>query len=294
MNPRTAEAISASIGAATGREFHLDQQTQQRGGCIHAGYGWQGRDGRRFFVKVNAAQGLALFEAEADGLGELEGAGAIRVPRPVTLGCAGSQAYLVLEWLQLGGREDAAELGRRLARLHRRTRPEFGWRRDNHIGATPQPNAPMPRWTDFFRERRLGFQLALARDNAAPAKLLRLTEEVMERMEDFFPGPAPVASLLHGDLWGGNHGYVDGIPVLFDPAVYYGDREADLAMTELFGGYPARFYAAYQEAWPLDSGYATRKHLYNLYHLINHFNLFGGGYAEQASGLARQLLAQVR
>ncbi|MFA5083044.1 MAG: fructosamine kinase family protein, partial [Hydrogenophilaceae bacterium] len=113
-------------------------------------------------------------------------------------------------------------------------------------------------------------------------------------LNDLFPGYRPVPSLLHGDLWGGNYGYASGEPVLFDPAVYYGDREADLAMTELFGGFPASFYDAYREAWPLDDGYATRKTLYNLYHVLNHFNLFGGGYAGQAERMVGRLLAECR
>ncbi len=135
-------------------------------------------------------------------------------------------------------------------------------------------------------------QLDLARDNAAPSRLLRQGERLLARLEGFFPGYRPPPALLHGDLWGGNHGYVDGEPVLFDPAIYYGDREADLAMTELFGGYPPAFQDAYREAWPLDPGYRARKPLYNLYHVLNHFNLFGGGYAAQAEAMIGRLLAE--
>ena len=115
---------------------------------------------------------------------------------------------------------------------------------------------------------------------------------MQDRLADFFPGYSPRPSLLHGDLWGGNFAYADGEPVLFDPAVYFGDREADLAMTELFGGFPAAFYAAYREAWPLDPGYGVRKTLYNLYHVLNHYNLFGGSYADQAEAMATRLLAE--
>jgi len=150
----------------------------------------------------------------------------------------------------------------------------------------------MPDWIAFYRAWRLRPQFELARHNAAPRGLLRQGERLLERLEAFFPGYHPMPSLLHGDLWGGNHGYADGVPVLFDPAVYYGDREVDLAMTELFGGYPADFYAAYREAWPLDPGYRVRKPLYNLYHVLNHFNLFGGGYAAQAEAMVRRLLAE--
>jgi fructosamine-3-kinase len=177
--------------------------------------------------------------------------------------------------------------------MHRVTGRSFGWRRDNTIGSTPQPNTPGNDWIAFWREQRLGFQLRLAERNGLSSALQAKGERLLERLEAFFRGYAPAPSLLHGDLWGGNHGYtVSGEPVVFDPAVYYGDREADLAMTELFGGFGAGFYAAYKEVWPLDSGYAVRKQLYNLYHVLNHANLFGGGYASQAEAMMERLLAE--
>jgi len=161
-----------------------------------------------------------------------------------------------------------------LAAAHRKAGPRFGWPRDNYIGATPQENAPCAGWAEFWRHRRLEPQLALANRNG-----YRVEAPPVWRLLE---GHEPVASLLHGDLWSGNAGFLaDGAPVVFDPAVYYGDREADLAMTELFGGFAEEFYAAYSEAWPLDEGYKLRKQLYNLYHLLNHLNLFGGGYLGQ-------------
>ena len=178
--------------------------------------------------------------------------------------------------------------------MHRTTRAEFGWVRDNTIGATPQPNTPDPDWVRFWARQRLGFQLALAARNGHGGALQRLGETLLGRLPDLLDH-APAPSLLHGDLWGGNLGYMrDGEPVIYDPAVYYGDREADLAMTELFGGFGGDFYAAYREAWPLDPGYASRRDLYNLYHVLNHLNLFGGGYLGQALNLLGRLLAQVR
>jgi fructosamine-3-kinase len=224
----------------------------------------------------------------------LEAAAAIRVPRPVVHGVAGDRAFLVLEWLPLSGQGSSAELGRRLAKLHLATWQSFGWWRDNTIGATPQPNPAEQDWLVFFRQHRLGYQLRLAERNGASAKLLSQAERLLAELHSFFPGYLPAPSLLHGDLWSGNYGFADGEPVLFDPAVYYGDREADLAMTELFGGFPPDFYAAYRESWPLDPGYAIRKTLYNLYHILNHFNLFGGGYAVQAQGMVERLLAELR
>ncbi len=294
MTPTLLADLAAAISAASGRSFSCERHSTQGGGCINRGFALTGADGRRYFAKLNAADHLDMFEAEADGLRELEAAGAIRVPRPIAGGRSGKAAFLVLEWLNLGGRERPADLGRQLAQLHRHSQTGFGWWRDNCIGSTPQHNAPMPGWVEFFRARRLRSQLELARLNHAPRGLLQRGEQLLEGLEAFFPGYSPIPSLLHGDLWGGNHGYVDGVPVLFDPAVYYGDREADLAMAELFGGYPEAFHAAYREAWPLDSGYRVRKHLYNLYHVLNHFNLFGGGYASQAERMLGQLLAETK
>jgi fructosamine-3-kinase len=294
VNPGTAAAIDAAIGAATGLLHTSGRREPLGGGCINRGYALTGCDGRRFFAKLNHASRIAMFEAEADGLREIATTREVRVPSPIAQGVYDVDAFLVLEWLPLCGHGDAADLGRRLAALHRHTQDGFGWWRDNHIGATPQPNPVTADWLDFYRERRLRFQFELARQNGAPRGLLDQGERLLEQLADFFPGYRPPPSLLHGDLWGGNHGYADAVPVLFDPAVYFGDREADLAMTELFGGYPVDFYAAYRETWPLDPGYSTRKPLYNLYHLLNHFNLFGGGYGAQAARVVQRLLADIR
>lgn len=163
------------------------------------------------------------------------------------------------------------------------------------MAAPPQINTWTRDWLGFWRVHRLEFQLQLAASHGHAGKLQRLGEELLSRLEVFFPGHTPQPSLLHGDLWGGNAAFTDaGEAVVLDPAVYYGDREADLAMTELFGGFGEDFYAAYREVWPLDPGYATRKTLYNLYHILNHANLFGGGYASQAELMMLRLLAEVR
>jgi fructosamine-3-kinase len=202
----------------------------------------------------------------------------------------------VLEHIDFGdaATHSMAQLGAQLAALHRVTDVKFGWGIDNTIGATPQVNTRCCDWTAFWRENRLGFQLALAAQNGAPKSLLekgaRLANEVAALLKALPIKPA----LLHGDLWGGNAGFDRaGAPVIFDPAVYFGHREADLAMTELFGGFSADFYAAYRDAYPLDAGYDVRKQLYNLYHVLNHFNLFGGGYARQAEIMTARLLAEI-
>lgn len=288
-----ATEISQAIDTATGRKFLLVREGAAGGGCINQSLSLTGQDGRRFFVKLNSAEKAEMFAAEADGLLELARTGAIRVPHPIAHGTTDGQAWLVLEYLALGGHGSGAELGQRLAALHRVSRETFGWHRDNTIGATPQPNSPASDWVDFYREQRLGHQLHLAQCHGAGKRLLQDGERLMARLEAFFPGYSPAPSLLHGDLWGGNFAYAGGEPVLFDPAVYFGDREADLAMTELFGGFPSDFYSAYGESWPLDRGYAVRRTLYNLYHVLNHFNLFGGGYGHQAEQMLGRLLAEI-
>jgi fructosamine-3-kinase len=233
-------------------------------------------------------------EAEADGLERIAKTGAIRVPAVNRIGAQGGEAFLELEWFELHAADAAsdARMGEALARLHAATAPAFGLERDNAIGATPQPNAPSGDWIAFWRERRLGFQLDLAAGNGHDGRLQDRGRRLLERLPACFAGHRPQPSLLHGDLWGGNRAMLaDGTPVVYDPAVYYGDREADLAMTRLFGGFGPRFYAAYEHAWPPDAGAEARRDLYNLYHVLNHLNLFGGGYRAQAEGMIDRLLA---
>jgi fructosamine-3-kinase len=183
-----------------------------------------------------------------------------------------------------------AALGEQLALQHRHQAAEYGWSRDNTIGSTPQLNGWSQDWLTFFRERRLRCQLQLAASKGAAVLLLR-GEMLLERLDGLFDGYRPVPSLLHGDLWGGNWAVDErGQPVIFDPATYYGDREADLAMTRLFGGFGIDFYRAYEANWPLHPGVRRRTVLYNLYHVLNHFNLFGGGYLAQAMSMMDSLL----
>jgi fructosamine-3-kinase len=220
------------------------------------------------FLKQGAPERADAFAAEADGLDALRPH--IRVPRILDRGVKDGKAFILLEHLDLKRGGDYAAMGRVLARLHRHAGPRFGWARDNYIGLTPQKNGWRDNWAEFWRERRMRPQLEWAGVNVD----LHLLERLLENHR-------PQPSLLHGDLWSGNAGFANDGPVVFDPAVYYGDREADLAMTELFGGFPREFYKAYNQAYPLDAGYEKRKHLYNLYHLLNHLNLFGGGYLGQ-------------
>lgn len=240
---------------------------------------------REDFVKRGPAHYAAMYAAEAEGLRALRAAG-VRAPEPYAHGVRGGAAYLEMERLEFGGRPDWPALARMLAGLHRDTGPRFGWEKDNWIGLAPQKNGWHDEWIGFYRDCRLVPQLERA-GLASEAKPL------LAKLDHFFETYRPVASLLHGDLWNGNVAFTREGPVVYDPAVYYGDREADLAMTELFGGFPAAFYAAYREAWPLDSGYEARKPLYNLYHLLNHLNLFGSGYLGQVNATLGLLLRRL-
>ena len=284
-----SNAVETAISAAVGAPFRIVSVTPVSGGCIHQSYTIASHS-QRFFVKCNEAALAAAFSAEADGLAALAAAGA-RVPAPVCCGAGDAYAFIVLEHLQLDSSGNWADMGRMLAATHRATFARFGWERANFIGATPQENTWHESWLDFWRDERLAPQLALAQANGLDARIAGLGERVINALPRLLEGHAPVPSLLHGDLWSGNVGFTDaGQPVAFDPAVYYGDREADIAMTELFGGFPRSFYAAYREAWPLERGYAARRDLYNLYHILNHANLFGGSYAGQAAAMMERLL----
>jgi protein-ribulosamine 3-kinase len=289
------QAISDQIRLETGRDFHFAAAQPLGGGDINSAYHLQGR-ARSYFVKLNRRELADMFAAEFAGLREIAAVGAIRAPAPVIHGEAGTQAYLVLEYLEFGAstRESQRLLGQQLADLHRPRQAYFGWHRDNTIGSTPQVNTRSVDWVAFWRDLRLGYQLRLAARNGYAGRLQTQGERLCSALAGLFDGYQPQPSLLHGDLWAGNSATDrQGRPVIFDPACYYGDREADIAMTELFGGYGKDFYQAYNESRPLDAGYPVRKTLYNLYHVLNHLNLFGGGYQRQAENMTMQLLSEL-
>ena len=282
----------------------LGQPVLQRhpiaGGCIHRAWRVELAGGSRVFVKTNHAAALPMLEAEVDGLRALASLAddGLQVPRPQVLGCCGDQAVLVLSWLPLTAAGDTAAwhgLGRSLALLHRSSldagpgQGSFGWCRDNFIGSTPQINGWSTAWGDFFTHRRLAPQLALA---ARRGLHLRGAACVLEQVTRWLEPHRCEPVLVHGDLWSGNGGLlVGGGGALFDPAVYRADREVDLAMARLFGGFPPAFFAGYAAAWPLPAGVEGRVGLYNLYHLLNHANLFGGDYGRQAQACIDRLLA---
>lgn len=232
-----------------------------------------------------------MFEAEADGLREIQSTRAIRVPEILGCGIENGESFLELERFTFdrATAETEARFGEQLARLHRHTAERFGWFRDNTIGPTPQINTWSDDWVAFFRENRLDYQLELAAANGYGSAVKAPGNKLSRNLAGFFEGYEPVASLLHGDLWGGNWGSVNGEPVIFDPAVYYGDRESDIAMTMLFGGFGRSFYAAYEKSWPMAPGHELRLKLYQLYHVLNHLNLFGRSYLGRTLELLGQL-----
>ena len=273
------------------------------GGSIHSAWCLTLADGSRCFAKTCPAAALPLLEAEADGLAALAAAANpahLVVPTPLALGVVGGEAALVLPWLELGG-GGWPSFGAALASLHRnslkgplvegdRGPSFFGWPRDNGIGSTPQHNGWLEDWGRFFALRRLTPQLErLAQATGA----LPGAAELLERTPGWLAQHRPDPCLVHGDLWGGNAGIlVDGRGAIFDPAVYRGDREVDLAMARLFGGFPEEFFQGYETAWPLPAGQRGRVKLYNLYHLLNHANLFGGSYVSQVRSMIHDLVRQ--
>ena len=286
--------MRAALEAATGRRLRASPAELSAGGGFASCQRWDSDSGP-VFVKVAPVERAAMLEAEADGLRELAAARAVRVPAVLGCGRTAGHAFLALEWIEFrsGTSRTEALLGEQLARLHRTTASQFGWHRDNTIGATPQHNDWMQHWPAFFARHRLGFQLDLAARAGHGGRWLDRGHRLCEQLDRFFSDYRPQPALLHGDLWGDNWAAdASGAPVLFDPATYYGDREADLAMTHLFGGFGRAFYAAYQAAWPLDPGADQRRDLYNLYHVLNHLNLFGGGYRAQAEAMIERLLAR--
>ncbi len=282
--------IARHIAQTTEKPFEIEKSHPVSGGCINQGYAVSG-NGLIYFVKINQANQEAMFAAEALGLKQIHATKTIRVPEPICWGIADKSSYLVLEWLEFGGGDSQSweKMGQNLAHLHQVSLSDrFGWHCNNTIGSTPQINTISNNWADFFAHQRIGYQLRLAKERGGnfPDE-----DQVIPAISEILSQHQPHPSLVHGDLWSGNAAItVDGEPVILDPATYWGDREVDLAMTELFGGFPAAFYRGYNDVFPLNAGYQKRKTLYNLYHILNHFNLFGGGYASQANRMLQEIL----
>lgn len=282
--------LEAALSEHAGERVAIESQRALSGGCINDAFHTIA-SGKSYFIKANRPSFFKAFSAEAEALRELGATNTVRVPEVIALIEGESQAYLVLEYIETRPSRtgDWKSFGEQLAKLHQMQQPYFGWSRDNFIGTTDQPNPKSESWIDFFREHRLERQIRLCR---AKGYTVPFADRLLDRLPQYFDSYMPTPSLLHGDLWSGNAGFDQkGDPFIYDPASYYGDRETDLAFTEFFGGFPTDFYEQYDEVFPLDSGYAQRKTLYNLYHCLNHLKLFGASYGTQAEQMIHQLLS---
>jgi protein-ribulosamine 3-kinase len=262
------------------------------GGCINHG-GKLNTSAGDLFLKWNDAEKFTgMFAAEAKGLKLLRDTHAIHVPEVVAVGGTGSWQFLLMEFIdeKPGAGRYWADLGEQLALLHRHTASAFGLDHDNYIGSLAQLNTPAEKWVDFFITQRLDVQVKLAASNGKlRPETIRQFESLYKKLPEILPEEKP--SLLHGDLWSGNLiTNIKGGPCLIDPAAYYGNREAEIAFTRLFGGFAAEFYDVYNTAFALQPGHAERYNIYNLYPLMVHVNLFGGGYLSQVVSILKEIV----
>ncbi len=285
-------AIAQQLSDTLLFDFQIVEKIKLSGGDISESY--MINDGEQgFFVKVNQREFLHNYEMEAENLHMLREANKVFVPEVVLVGQSKHNAFLVLNYLEtkpLNRAEDSYRFGQQLANLHRwGDQKEYGFDHDNYIAASVQPNQWQKKWPQFFAEQRIGWQLQLLKEKGID---LVDIPEFITVIKEQLSGHNPKPALLHGDLWHGNAAMTEFGPICFDPACYWGDRECDLAMTELFGCFQRDFYLGYNQTYPLSEGYEKRKNIYNLYHLLNHCNLFAGYYLEQAQREIDLLLTQ--
>ena len=284
--------------------IHIQSVHPISGGDIHQSYQLH-TPSKNYFLKLNDSLYATLFETEHHCLTAMFDSNTLTCPQPFGSGIYNDQAWLLMEFIDLSSSktpDNEQQRGRALAHMHHQINSTsdhifkpYGWFENNFIGLTPQNNEWHSDWQTFYAQQRLKPQLELASLRNAPASLYASGMQLIDELEFWFTDYTPEASLLHGDLWAGNSGFdQQGEPIFFDPACYYGDRETDLAMTELFGGFTTDFYSGYNELFPLDKGYQQRKPLYNLYHILNHFNLFTGDYDQQAEKIIHHLLNQIK
>ncbi len=288
--------IELQLSKIKDHSTHFIKTEPLSGGCINQAWKVTNSNNKQYFIKTNSPELESMFIAEAHALQEIAKNASIRTPDVILHGCTAKFSYLVLEYISLKPLTNQKKIGEQLAQMHQTTSPfkQFGWTQNNYIGSTLQSNKTHESWSTFWRDERLLYQLNLAKNKGYATKAYDAGLKLAELLPLFFTDYSPTPSLLHGDLWGGNCASdMNDNPVIYDPAMYYGDREADIAMTELFGGFNTDFYNAYENSFAVDSGYKTRKNLYNLYHILNHFNLYGSGYASQAESMTNQLLSEV-
>lgn len=283
--------LASKIARQLGLDEHDLKVRRMPGGDIASSWLLAAAD-HWVFVKTLPIRRAGVLSAEADGLKALADTREIRTPRVYGRDRTDEIAWLAMQYIELDRRDEIGDkrLGRALARLHRHTGEQFGWHRDNFIGLTPQINNRVRDWSEFFLWQRLGRQLDLLAEHEPDGGWTRLQKPLFESWLRRFPRHRPAPSLIHGDLWQGNAAMIEGAePVIFDPSVHYADRECDLAMAHLFGGFGDAFFHAYEREWPLPEGHAERRPYYQLYHLLNHANLFGGGYKTRSRELIERL-----
>ncbi len=291
--PNWFKVIEAINHATKNDESYLSSSSLG-GGCINSAYQLITKTHNKYFVKVNDATLLGMFIAEFEALEELLRCESIGSPKPICYGILGKKSYIVMEYLPLQSNGNHFQFGQALAKMHQIKQQQYGWKTNNTIGSTPQSNLLCDNWVEFYKTQRLLPQFESLYQKGYQQQFKKQADYLLDTLDEFFQAHQPIASLLHGDLWSGNYAFdLNAKAVIYDPALYYGDRETDLAMTELFGGFSSDFYSGYQEEFPfadkLSDGYKKRKPMYNLYHILNHANLFGGSYIHQAMALMEQL-----
>jgi protein-ribulosamine 3-kinase len=260
------------------------------GGSINSAYQLTSQTQKHYFIKLNDAYLIDMFSAEFDALNEMAQCDSIDTPAPICYAELGSQCFIAMEYMSLQHRGNHFQFGQNLAKMHKISQQQFGWKRHNVIGSSPQSNKQSKNWIEFWRTQRLLPQFEMLYQKGHQTLFKHKADYLLSGLDDFFQDHQPIASMLHGDLWSGNYAFdTQGHGVIFDPALYYGDRETDLAMTELFGGFSNDFYKGYQEEYALADSYKKRKPMYNLYHVLNHANLFGGSYINQALSIMDKL-----
>jgi protein-ribulosamine 3-kinase len=289
------ENLSQLLESIYGNSIQIKSVEAIRGGCINETQVLKLSNDEQVFLKYNPSPPIDFFNAEAEGLRLLDKPMyGPRVPRFLGISNEPNPQFLLLEYIKTSTPKDgfASRFGQALAEMHRETQEQYGLDHDNFIGKTIQKNNLELDGLVFFREHRIRFQQELARKTRGlPKSMDKRLDLFCEKLESLLDLNDEKPALLHGDLWSGNYfASHDQTPYIFDPAVYFGLREADLAMTEMFGRLPQEFYSAYQEVFPTQPGYTERKDIYNLYHLLNHYNLFGGPYLEQADQTVRSFL----
>ena len=286
-------SIQTGLSKALGNINTLQWGRDLHGGDINQAALIHNKD-TSWFVKYRNNAPRGMFEAEARALQEIAACQCIRVPQAIAWGEDNGTSWLVLEYLELTSTGPVSLLGEQLAAMHDISHEHFGWAQDNYIGTTPQLNRRSDNWIEFWRDCRMQPQLSMASTAGFNGRLFERGQYLLTKLDQLLQDHKPTASLLHGDLWSGNKAFTTtGQPVIFDPASYYGDRETDIAMTELFGGFEPAFYSAYRAHSPLPAGYPLRRDLYKLYHMLNHLNLFGAAYLSSCENIIDGLLAEI-